>query len=166
MSRPTPAAALAVLAMLVTGQVKADDVPPQLIGTWKLVTNTLVEIPSGVRTDLMGANPIGFINYGKDGRMMILQVRQGRKKPAAGAPTAAEAEALFRSFLGYAGTHTVSGNKITHHVELSWNETWTGTDQVRIYKFDGNRVTLSTEASPDPIHGKMSVRELVWQKVE
>jgi hypothetical protein len=166
MSRPTPAAALAVLAMLVTGQVKADDVPPQLIGTWKLVTNTLVEIPSGVRTDLMGANPIGFINYGKDGRMMILQVRQGRKKPAAGAPTAAEAEALFRSFLGYAGTYTVSGNKITHHVELSWNETWTGTDQVRIYKFDGNRVTLSTEASPDPIHGKMSVRELVWQKVE
>jgi hypothetical protein len=142
-----------------------DPVPPRLLGTWRLVSNTLEEVPSGTKVDLFGPNPIGFINYGADGRMMILQVRRDRPKPAGPVPTAEEAAALFRSLIAYGGTFTVSGNKVTHHVDISWNQTWTGHDQVRFFRFDGNRVELSTELSPDPVHGKMSVRRLVWEKL-
>jgi lipocalin-like protein len=158
-------AVYAVLSVLLAGTANADPIPPQLIGTWRLVSNTLEEVASGRKTDLMGKDPIGFISYGADGRMMILQVRSDRVKPQGPVPTPSEAEALFKSFLGYAGTYSISGNTITHHVDLSWNQAWTGTDQVRTFSFDGNRVTLATEASADPIHGIVGVRRLVWEKV-
>ena len=31
--------------------------------------------------------------------------------------------------------------------------------------FEGNRLTLSTPQSPDPIDGKISVRRLVWERI-
>jgi hypothetical protein len=159
-------AVYAALSTLLAGTANADPIPSQLIGTWRLVSNTLEEVASGRKTDLMGKDPIGFISYGADGRMMILQVRSDRAKPHGAVPTPTEAEALFKSFLGYAGTYSISGNTITHHVDVSWNETWTGTDQVRTFSFSGNRVTLTTEASADPIHGIVGVRRLVWEKVK
>jgi hypothetical protein len=159
-------AVYAALSTLLAGTANADPIPSQLIGTWRLVSNTLEEVASGRKTDLMGKDPIGFISYGADGRMMILQVRSDRAKPRGVVPTPTEAEALFKSFLGYAGTYSISGNTITHHVDVSWNETWTGTDQVRTFSFSGNRVTLATEASADPIHGIVGVRRLVWEKVK
>jgi hypothetical protein len=143
----------------------ADPVPAALVGSWRLVSNTLEEIPSGTRTDLFGPNPIGYIMYGADGRMMILQVKSQRPTPAGAAVTGPEAEALFRSLLAYGGTYTVDGDVITHHVDISWNQSWTGTEQVRHFKFVGNRVELATDPSPDPIHGTMSVRRLVWEKL-
>ncbi len=142
-----------------------DPVPSRLIGTWRLVSNTIEEIPSGARTDLFGPNPIGYISYGADGRMMIFQVRSQRPLPAGATVTGPEAEALFRSLIAYGGTYSVAGDVITHHVDISWNQSWTGTEQVRHFKFDGNRVELATDPSPDPIHGKMSVRRLLWEKI-
>lgn len=152
-------------ALVWISAAAADPIPPQLVGTWRLVSNTIEEIPSGQQTDLFGHNPLGFIMYGADGRMMILQVRSQRPTPASDAVTAPEADALFRSLIAYGGTYTVSGDAITHHVDISWNQRWTGTNQVRHFKFQGNRVELSTDPSPDPIHGKMSIRRLVWEKL-
>ena len=47
---------------------------------------------------------------------------------------------------------------VTHHVDISWNESFTGGEQKRHFKLEGNRLILSTPQSPDPIDGKMSVR--------
>ncbi len=144
----------------------ANDQPRQhLLGTWKLIAAVREEIPSGAKTDFLGADAIGYINYAPDGRMMVLNVASGRRKPAGATATPAEAEALFRSMTSYAGTYTIDGNEITHHVEVSWNETWTGTRQKRVARFDGDRVYLSTQPSPDPLTGTMSVRTMTWEKV-
>src|SRR4051812_38707052 len=70
-----------------------------------------------------------------------------------------------RSMAAYAGTYTIEGNQVIHRPDVSWNETWTGTDQVREYKFDGERLMLATSPSPNPFSGKMSVRSLVWEKI-
>ena len=137
-----------------------------LLGTWKLVSVIREEVLLGTTIDLMGPNPQGFITYSADGRMVSILVRSDRNKPAANTATAAEAENLFRSVISYAGTYTIAGNQVTHHVDISWNESWTGTKQVRIFKFEGNKVFLSTPVSPDPFDGKMSVRSMVWEKVK
>jgi len=137
-----------------------------LLGTWKLMSVIREEVPSGATIDLMGSNPQGFITYSADGRMVALLARGDRKKPVANTATAAEAENLFRSVISYAGTYTIAGNEVTHHVDISWNESWTGTKQVRIFKFEGDRVSLSTPVSPDPFDGRMSIRSLVWEKVK
>lgn len=148
-----------------TGASHDDRLAQRMVGTWKLISVTREEVPSGVKVDQMGPDPQGYITYGPEGRMMVLIVRSGRQRPAGPSATPTEAEALFRSVMSYGGTYTVSGNEVTHHVDISWNEAWTGTKQQRTARIDGNRVTLSTPVSPDPISGKMSVRSMVWEKL-
>jgi hypothetical protein len=136
----------------------------RLLGTWKLVSAVREEIPSGAKTDLFGANPQGVLNYSPEGRMIALIAHGDRKAPN-GKPTPAEAQALYGSMLSYAGAYTVEDDVVTHHVDISWNESFTGSKQKRHFKLDGNRLILSTPQSADPIEGKLSVRRMTWEKV-
>lgn len=135
-----------------------------LLGTWRLVSAVREEIPSGAKMDLFGPNPQGFLNYGRDGRMIAL-ITRGDRRAANGRPTSAEAEALYRSMLSYAGAYTLERDVVTHEVDISWNESFTGSKQTRHVAFEGNHLILSTPQSPDPIDGKMSVRRMTWAKV-
>lgn len=136
-----------------------------LIGTWKLVSVIAEDTATGEKRDGWGPNPEGYINYGPDGRMIVINARSDRKKPTGAVPTKEEAAELFQGVLAYAGRYTVNGNEVTHHVDISWNEAWTGMDMLRIARFDGKRVHLSTKPSPDPVNGRMSVRTMTWEKM-
>ena len=137
----------------------------RLHGTWKLVSAVREEIPSGATTTMFGEKPQGVLNYSPEGRMLALIAHGERKAAAAGRATAAEAEALYRSMLSYGGSYSVAGDVVTHRVDISWNEKFTGGEQKRHFRLDGNRLTLSTPQSHDPIDGKMSVRRLVWERI-
>jgi len=136
-----------------------------LLGTWTLVSAVREEIPAGTQTDMFGPNPHGFINYSPDGRMIALITRADRKAPANGRPTPAEAEALYRSMLSYGGAYTIEGDVVTHHVDISWNQSFNGGAQKRRFKLEGNRLILSTPQSHDPIDGKLSVRRMTWERI-
>jgi hypothetical protein len=70
-----------------------------------------------------------------------------RLKPHSVAPTDEERVKLHQTMTAYAGTYSVEGEKVIHHVDISWNEAWTGTDQIRFYKLEGN--TLTIKAAPN-----------------
>ena len=76
----------------------------QLIGTWKLVSVKARDLESGEERDVWGPNPQGYINYGPDGRMMVINTRGGRTKPKTHAPTPQEAADLFQGRRGAAPT--------------------------------------------------------------
>jgi len=157
---------IVVMVAATSGQRTAiADERDKLVGTWKLVSAVSDDLTTGQKTNIYKM-PVGFITYGADGRIMTIIVDSVRKKPTANVATAAEAEALFRSMVAYAGTYTIKGNQVIHRPDVSWNETWTGTDQIRDYKFDGEHLVLATAPSPDPFTGKMSVRSLVWEKIK
>jgi Lipocalin-like domain len=159
---------MTLLALLLLGAAFpafADD-KDKLVGTWKLVSAVSEDLSTGQKTNIYKGTPVGFIAYSPDGRIMTVIVDADRKKPAGAVATAPEAEALFRSMAAYAGTYTIKGNQVIHRPDASWNETWTGTDQVRDYKFDGDLLSLSTAPSPSPFTGAMSVRTLVWEKIK
>jgi len=156
---------LALLALQGAPPALADD-KDKLVGTWKLVSAISEELASGQKTNIYKGAPVGFIAYGADGRVMTIIVDSPRQKPAGATATAAEAEALFRSMAAYAGSYTIKENQIIHRPDASWNETWTGTDQVREFKFDGERLIIATSPSPNPFTGKMSVRTLAWEKIK
>jgi hypothetical protein len=139
----------------------------RFLGTWQLVSYIREEVPSGAKSDVMGAHPQGFLTYGRDGRMMVMIVGTDRKKPASTFATPVEAAALLKSMLAYAGTFTIDGDAktVTHHIEISWDESRTGIHQTRSFKLEGNRLTLTTEPSTDPVTGEKTVRQLVWQKL-
>jgi hypothetical protein len=139
----------------------------QILGTWKLVSYVGEEVASGARTDVMGARPSGYLHYGRDARMLVIIVGTGRKKPAAPVATPAEAQALLTSLLAYAGTYTLDtkAHTVTHHIDVSWDETRTGESHVRTYHFEGDRLTLTTQPSRDPASGKPTVRTVVWERL-
>jgi lipocalin-like protein len=139
------------------------DMRERLIGTWKLVSVSREAIQAD-KTDFFGPDPVGYINYGRDGRMMVVIVRGDRRRPEGTNITSSEAEALFRSMVSYAGTYSIEGDEIIHHVEISWNQNWSGTQQRRLVRFEQDRLSLSTHPSPDPIDGKLGVRRMVWER--
>ena len=118
-------------------------------------------------TDIFGKAPHGFISYSRDGRMMVLYVKDERPKPTDLAKmTDQERADLFKTMIAYGGTYTFDGKTITHHVDISWNQIWTGTDQLRNIRFEGRKVILSTNPQPSSIDGKMSISVLAWEKLE
>jgi hypothetical protein len=138
----------------------------RIVGTWRIVSVTAEDLETGERRDAWGPEPQGYINYAPDGRVMVVNVGSDRKKPAGAKATREEAADLFESMLAYAGTYTVEGDRVTHHIDVSWNESWTGTKQVRIARFDGDRVHLSTLPDADLVTGKRGQRVMTWQKVK
>ena len=148
------------------GQVNS--IQQAILGTWKLASYVREELPSGAKSDVMGAHPSGYINYGPDGRMIVMIVGSDRKKPAGGVATPDEAEALIRSMLAYAGTYTIDSEAktVTHHIDISWDQSRTGTNHVRSYKLEGSHLTLTTEPSTDPATGKKTVRTLIWERLK
>jgi hypothetical protein len=138
----------------------------RLIGTWRLVSAMREEIPSGTKTAFLGENPSGFLHYMPEGRMLALITRAGRKAPAGKVANATEAEALIRSMVSYGGTYECTADdEVTHHCDISWNQSFTGTVQVRGVAFEGDRMILTPPPSPDPTDGTMSVRRLTWERI-
>jgi len=136
-----------------------------VIASWKLVSWRRKVLDTGEEADAFGPRPVGFLNYAPGGRMMVLVVRSDRKLPAEIPPTDAEKVSLFESMLAYAGTYALDNDKVFHNLDLSWNQTWTGLQQVRFCRRDGTRLVLTTPTLKDPMDGKDSIHILTWEKV-
>jgi hypothetical protein len=147
-------------------QIVAAGEGKRFVGTWKLIDAVSEELATGQKTNVYAAAPLGFINFGADGRFIVMVVDSSRVRPATDVPTASEAEALFRSMAAYAGSYVVNEDRLINYVDISWNEIWTGTEQLRAYRFDGERLHLSTNPSPNPFTGRMSIRTLSWERVK
>jgi len=134
-----------------------------LLGTWKMMSY-VVTTAAGERATPYGENPHGYISYSADGRMQAIGVANGRQVPATASAPAAARVALYDTMFAYAGTYTVEGCKIIHHVDISWNEVWTGTDQIRTFEMNGNILRLTARIL-DPVSGMESHYAVEWQKV-
>ena len=136
-----------------------------LYGTYKLVSVARTVLATGEVITL--SREEGFITYGKDGRMMVIMVRGERPKPGSVTETTDEQRAmLHRLMVAYAGTYKFDGKTMEHHIDISWNEVWTGTTQCRDGKKDGDRLIYTTHPEHNPLDGVMSVTTLVWEKLK
>ncbi len=138
-----------------------------LYGTWRLVSFIQTILATGETIDVFGKAPTGFIHYGRDGRMMVLMVKDARPKPAnLSQMTDQERVELFRTMVAYAGTYTVDSKTVRHHLDISWNQIFTGTDQVRNIEFDGCKFIMSTNPQPRSQDGEMATSVLTWERLE
>jgi hypothetical protein len=138
---------------------------PQL-GTWKLRSFTTTYRDNDRKVEPYGAHPNGYLHYGSDCRMYVIIAHESRKPPLALVLTDTEKLELFDGFAGYAGTYTIDGDRISHHVDISWNQAWTGTSQIRQFKIDGNSLRIRSLPEPDFLDGRVTSSELLWAKVQ
>ncbi len=156
---------ISVLIFLNSNSAKAGN--EELYGTWRLVSLTRQVIATGETSDLLGKAPQGFINYGPDGRVLVIIVAEKRPKPTViEKMTDQERVELFKTMLAYGGTYKYDGKTVTHQIDISWNENWTGTSQVRNVKLEGRRLILSTNPAPNALDGKVGISVLTWERVQ
>ncbi len=136
----------------------------QLVGTWRMLTWRREFADTGERIDALGRNPVGFVSYGADGRVHAFVVKRERPTPASLPPSDSEKIELFDSMLAYAGSYTLQDDHVIHHVEGSWNQAWTGTDQRRFFKLDGLLLEIWGAPAPDPYTGRVVVHRMTFEK--
>jgi hypothetical protein len=133
-----------------------------LLGSWKLVA-LYRKKETGERVTYMGERPSGRITYTEDGRMHAIVVADSRPRPEA-RPSESDKARLFETTVAYSGTYRVEGATVTHSVDVSWNEQWTGHDQVRYFDLAGDQLTISTGPIPDPVDGETSTYIIEWRR--
>ena len=50
----------------------------QLLGTWRMLVWQREFADTGERIDALGADPVGFVSYGADGRVHAIVVKRDR----------------------------------------------------------------------------------------
>jgi hypothetical protein len=134
-----------------------------LLGTWKM-KSYVVTTDAGERSTPYGENPTGYLSYSADGRMQAIGAADDRILPAGPAPPDNERVALHNTMFAYAGTYSVAAGKVIHHVDISWNEVWTGTDQIRFFDVKGNTLTITAHFT-DPVSDTETLYAVEWEKV-
>ena len=159
--------ALAFPATMLAQAAKTEQTTNPLVGTWRLTGYQRTVVATGETTEPMGKAPQGHVIYGRDGRFVMSYVADGRPKPS-GLATMTDQERvdLFKTMVAYSGTYEFDGQKVTHHVDVSHNQIWTGTNQVRNVKFEGQRLVTTTIPAPASFDGKVSVIVTTFEKVD
>jgi Lipocalin-like domain len=154
---------LIAVAMALSSHAAAEEIV--LSGTYRLVSEQRTIVDTG--EVISATDSRGFISYEVDGRMMVLIVRNPRPKPESAEKTTDQQRIdLFRTIVAYAGTYKFDGSSIEHNIEISMNEVWSGTKQIRTIKRDGERLVYTTLPFPFSTDGKMSINSLTWEKIK
>jgi hypothetical protein len=152
--------ALAACCYLQPGLAFAEDLAQQLAGSWRLNSWT-IQIIGGDATEPFGPNPKGRAVFTPDEYVAFVIVAANRKSPANDADSAA----LLKTLMAYTGKFTIDGDKFTTKVDISWNELFTGQDQVRFFKLEDDRLTIRTPEQISAVYpGKRVVGTLTWER--
>jgi hypothetical protein len=141
----------------------ADD-SAKILGIWKIVSWESEFQATGEREPVMGKNPTGYLIFTPDGRMMAVITGEGRKAPK----TDQDRADIFKSLFAYTGMYRIEGDKLITKVDVSWNPAWVGTEQVRFFKFDGDRlhiISVWVQSTTRPEKG-MARAIVTWERAK
>jgi hypothetical protein len=92
-----------------------------VVGTWQVTSFSVLMLDTSEVLHPFGEHPIGYLQYSPGGHMVIFLSTGTPKRAAGTAYTDAERVDLYRAIIaGYAGTYSVEGNKVVHHIVASW----------------------------------------------
>jgi lipocalin-like protein len=156
--------ALVVAVLFVPSPATPVDAEKQLLGVWKLESFYTEFQATGEKKRLYGEKPSGYLVFTPEKRMIGIITAEGRKKPE----TDEDRVAAFRSLISYSGIYRVEGDKWITKVDVSWLETWVGTDQMRFFRVDGDRLDVTSMWLDNPaVPGSPKTRGvLVWSRVK
>lgn len=158
---------LVITTMVISTSGAHSQAPAMLVGTWRLVSVETRNSTGQVQYPL-GQHVVGQLFYDARGNMGAQLVGENRLAFASPDPfrgTDAEVRAAFQGYAAYFGTYTVDPVKqtVTHHVRGALFPNWTGGDQLRYYKVEGERLILS--APPIQVGGRSLEAVLVWERI-
>ncbi len=124
-------------------------------GVWTLQSFVMEDAETKERSEPFGPSPRGTLIVGPDGRLAALIAPRERT-------------AATQAFVAYSGRYRLEPpDRIVTLVDVAWIDAWIGTDQVRTYRLEDDRLTLFTPPGrmPRPGGGEMTVAgTLSWTR--
>jgi hypothetical protein len=112
-----------------------------------------------------GDSAVGWLVYTPDGHVFAQLMRRDRWGCANAdilRPSCAEARSAMEGYLAYGGTFEIRDcQTVVHQVDVSLAPNWVATLQERLYRIEGDRLTLTT---PPILAAGVSVHRLVWER--
>jgi len=150
---------IGILMVLATTAL-ADD-KEKIVGTWKLVSVVYEDQLTKERTPVLGEHPRGRQIATADGRWLALVTAENRPVPK----TDEERARALQSMIAYTGRYRVEEGKVITKVEAAWNEAWVGGEQVRMIRFEGDRLFIESPPMPHPnVNNKMVQVIVIWDR--
>ena len=151
---------IALSLFLLAKPSHADD-KDRLLGTWKLLSAIHEDVATKERKEVYGEHPNGYIVFTPEGRVFVILTADEPKV----SQTEQERAAALISMSAYAGKYRLEGDKFITKVDVASNEAWKDTDQVRLYRLDGNKLYIETAPFSAPTFGGSMVRGiLTWER--
>jgi hypothetical protein len=136
-------ASVVIAASMMAENANADD-REKILGIWSLISFEQEGQATGERDPILGKNPTGYIIFTPEGRMMVVITGEGRKAPK----TDQDRADLLKSMFAYTGMYRFEGDKWITKVDVSWNPVYVGTEQVRFFRFEGERIQVISAWAP------------------
>jgi hypothetical protein len=131
-----------------------------LVGTWKLISSESI-VEGEPPQPTFGLHPKGYLIITQEGRLMIMMTADNRKAGMSDA----ERAALHKTMAAVSGKVRVDGKDFVISVDLSWNESWNGTEQRRHFKIEGDVLFVETAPGPSLMFpGRTSFGRLVFER--
>ena len=93
---------------------------------------------------MYGADRVGFLTIGREGRMMVIVTAQHRDKH--------DAAGLFKGMMAYSGRYRLEGaDRFVTLVDAAWHPSWVGTEQARSFRIEGDVLSITTDETPHPL---------------
>jgi hypothetical protein len=138
------------------------------LGTWRLISWENRDAGGQLGYPL-GPDALGYITYTADGYIFAQIMAAGRATLATRNPFGgvdAEAAAAARSHMSYCGKYEVrtggENDEVVHRVAISDFPNWVGGEQLRFYKFEGEKLILS--APPFQTKKGEITTFLIWER--
>jgi hypothetical protein len=150
-----------VLFLMAVPPSFADD-SAKVLGIWKLVSFEMEFQATNERRPILGKNPTGYAIFTPEKRVMFFIEGEGRKAPQ----NNEDLIVLYQTMLAYTGIYRFEEDKFITKVDASWNPAWTGTDQVRFFRLEGDRLNIISAWLPNPLLPDKAITRglLTWER--
>jgi hemerythrin-like domain-containing protein len=136
-----------------------------IVGTWSLRSFTERDIKTDAISFPMGSSPRAAVVYTADGHVATIFTATGRRAPAEPRASEAEAAQLYRSMVAFAGRYEIHDNELIYHPEISWNEAWNGTRQVRYFEMSDGLLRIRSAPAASTLLNALTDMNMPWSGV-
>ncbi len=138
------------------------------VDIWNLISCDAVR-KNGCVLPIYGKKPVGRLFYDANGNLSVHIMKDGRPNFVNATKfraSAMEMRAAYEVYEAFFSTYDVDQENgvIIHHLIGGLFPNWIGSDQSRYYKFDGDRLILSTDPI-GAISNRKTIVTLVWEKL-
>lgn len=131
-----------------------------LVGSWRLLSVEATFTDTGERAATFGPAPSGRMVLTSTGQITFLITKSDRQPPSNDSARAT----LFNETIAYSGTVRLNDpGQFTTTVEMSLFPEEVGTEKLRLFKVDGDRLIITRpEQASRVTAGRRAVSNLIW----